>query len=130
MTKVYVRRGGTEKGTADIVLDAGKNLITGENDFVRHYKTITTLEADLLLIASSVSERDNFVVFRRPRFAGCGIGVRISPRLLTTRQPHYKKSADRPGTERVGKTSSEGWRCTPSSTILYIFKGWCSKSWG
>src|SRR5947208_5576320 len=38
----------------DLWLQIGKNLRTGETDFVKHFKQITSLERDLLVLASSI----------------------------------------------------------------------------
>jgi 7-cyano-7-deazaguanine synthase in queuosine biosynthesis len=51
---VFVRRGGTSTGGCSIVLQAGKNLQTGEGKFQQTFGGLTSLEADLLLVASSV----------------------------------------------------------------------------
>jgi 7-cyano-7-deazaguanine synthase in queuosine biosynthesis len=61
MTLVYARRGGTETGNTDAVLDAEKNLQTGENKFKTEFSGITSLERDLLLIAAAVYATDRTI---------------------------------------------------------------------
>lgn len=58
MTRYFVRKDAASKVDGSIVLEAGKNLQTGEKDFLKHYKSITTLEQDLLLLAASVFAAD------------------------------------------------------------------------
>ncbi|HXL21035.1 MAG TPA: 7-cyano-7-deazaguanine synthase [Candidatus Dormibacteraeota bacterium] len=55
---VFVRRGGKQTGGCSIVLEAGSNLQTGERKFLTIFGGLTTLEADLLLIASSIFAAD------------------------------------------------------------------------
>jgi 7-cyano-7-deazaguanine synthase in queuosine biosynthesis len=54
MTSVFVRRGGNETGGCQVLLDSSKNLLTGEQRFQKEFGSITTLEADLLLLAASI----------------------------------------------------------------------------
>jgi len=61
MTNIYVRRGGTETGGADIVFESGKNLLTGEKEFKTKHKDITSLERDLLVIGAAVFASDRVV---------------------------------------------------------------------
>jgi 7-cyano-7-deazaguanine synthase in queuosine biosynthesis len=49
-----VRRSGDQTGGSPIVLEAGANLQTGEAKFHRAFGALTTLESDLLLLASSI----------------------------------------------------------------------------
>ncbi len=107
MTKVYVRRGGTETGAADIVLDAGKNLLTGEDDFVKHYKTITTLEEDLLLIASSVFAADRCIQRGEREDLTRGIELSIPIINIGKIQPFAKKVED-----ILRTLSNDSWRIT------------------
>ena len=58
MISYYVRREGNEDGSCDFVLEVGKNLITGESDFQKAFGSLTSLEADLLLIGASVFAAD------------------------------------------------------------------------
>lgn len=58
MTRVFVRRSGTETGGADVVFEAGKNLDDGGKSFVKHFGSATTLEQDLLLLAASIFAAD------------------------------------------------------------------------
>ena len=55
---VFVRRSGKETGGCSIVLEAGANLQTGETKFQKTFGGLTTLEADLLLVASSIFAAD------------------------------------------------------------------------
>jgi hypothetical protein len=77
VNKVYVRRGGTDDGNADITLDSTKNLITGEEDFASHYEKVTTLEADLLLIASAVFAADRAIPRGEREDLTRGFGISI-----------------------------------------------------
>ena len=70
MTQVFVRRGGTQTNGCAVVLEPGANLQTGESKFKTLFGGITTLEADLLLIAATIfavdrclcrGEREEFV---------------------------------------------------------------------
>lgn len=58
MTRIFVRKSGTETGGADVVFEAGKNLDNGEEDFVKHFGSVTALEQDLLLLAASIFAAD------------------------------------------------------------------------
>lgn len=54
MTDAYVRRSGTKTNGCSVVLQPGANLQTGESKFKAVFGALTTLEADLLLLASAV----------------------------------------------------------------------------
>ena len=54
MTQVFVRHGGTQTNGCSVVLEPGANLQTGESKFKTLFGGITTLEADLLLIAATI----------------------------------------------------------------------------
>jgi 7-cyano-7-deazaguanine synthase in queuosine biosynthesis len=66
MKYVFVRRTGSEKDGADMVLQPGKNLRTGEADFAQRFGTPTSLEKDLLLLAASTFAADRAIA-RGPR---------------------------------------------------------------
>jgi len=61
MTEVFVRRTDTENGGTGIILHAGKNLKTGESDFKNKFGAPTSIEKDLLLIASAVFAADRCI---------------------------------------------------------------------
>jgi 7-cyano-7-deazaguanine synthase in queuosine biosynthesis len=61
VTKVFVRRRGTQTDGCPIVLQAGANLQTGETKFKTIFRTVTTLEEDLLLLAASIFAVDRCV---------------------------------------------------------------------
>jgi 7-cyano-7-deazaguanine synthase in queuosine biosynthesis len=67
MTTAYVR-GPAEAAAvdADVVFQVGTSLFTGEDDFTRIFESPTSLETDLLLIASSIFATDRAV----PRGSG------------------------------------------------------------
>src|SRR5690606_8256303 len=54
----YVREGGDDRGGMDHVLDTHSNLYTGERDFQEHIGEPTSLERDLLLLASAAFAAD------------------------------------------------------------------------
>ena len=58
MISYFVRRGGNEHGNCDFVLEAGKNLFIGEDDFTQAFGPLTSLESDLLLISASIFAAD------------------------------------------------------------------------
>ncbi len=68
MTRAFIRRRGRDTGGASAVLEPGANLQTGEKKFAAIFGGITTLEADLLLIAASIFAIDRCVA-RQPREA-------------------------------------------------------------
>src|SRR6476661_8454466 len=55
--KVYVGKNEKIKGY-DLVLVPGQNLYTGLNSFLSHFTEITTLEVDLLNLASGIYATD------------------------------------------------------------------------
>lgn len=56
--RYLVRRDDNEPSRGAYVLDAGGNLKTGEPDIVRCFGDVSSLEADLLLLASSIFAAD------------------------------------------------------------------------
>jgi 7-cyano-7-deazaguanine synthase in queuosine biosynthesis len=58
MTSFFVRRSGLDSANCDFILEVGSNLITGEQDFKKNFGSVTTLEADLLLLGSSIFAAD------------------------------------------------------------------------
>lgn len=61
--RVFVRRDGTQSGgTGAIILEAGANLLTGEGKFKTAFGGMTSLEADLLLLASAIFAADRCIV--------------------------------------------------------------------
>lgn len=58
MTTYFVRDGGSEDGGADFVLDTTTNLVTGEADFSATFGPVTSLERDLLRLASATLAAD------------------------------------------------------------------------
>ena len=58
MISYFVRRGGNEGGNNDRVLEVGKNLYTGEDNFEQAFGSLTSLESDLLLISASIFAAD------------------------------------------------------------------------
>jgi 7-cyano-7-deazaguanine synthase in queuosine biosynthesis len=56
-----VKATSSERGTADIVLQPGGNLRTGENDFREEFGPPTTLERDLLILASAIFAADRSI---------------------------------------------------------------------
>jgi 7-cyano-7-deazaguanine synthase in queuosine biosynthesis len=61
VSRIFVRTNPGETDTCDLVFHTGKNLITGELSFKREFGELTSLERDLLLIASSVFAADRCV---------------------------------------------------------------------
>lgn len=58
MTRIFVRRNVEDSYDCDVVFQSGKNLLTGETPFRKQFGPLTSLESDLLLIASSVFAAD------------------------------------------------------------------------
>lgn len=61
MTQVLVRRRPDEPGTADTVFLAGRNLVPGYDDFEKVFGSVSSLEADLLLLAATVFAADRAI---------------------------------------------------------------------
>jgi 7-cyano-7-deazaguanine synthase in queuosine biosynthesis len=61
MTKVYVRRGGSDTGGASAVLDPSKNLYDAESSFERIFGNVTSLERDLLLLSAAIYAADRCI---------------------------------------------------------------------
>ena len=62
MISYFVRQGDNGDGNCDRVLEVGRNLFTGEDDFKEPFRPLTSLEADLLLISASVFAADRATV--------------------------------------------------------------------
>ena len=62
MISYFVRQGDNRDGNCDRVLEVGKNLFTGEDNFKEAFGSLTSLEADLLLISASVFAADRATV--------------------------------------------------------------------
>ena len=58
MISYFVRREGNEDGNCNHVLEVGKNLFIGEDDFEKAFGPLTSLELDLLLISASIFAAD------------------------------------------------------------------------
>ncbi|MGI9074283.1 MAG: 7-cyano-7-deazaguanine synthase [Bryobacteraceae bacterium] len=55
--RIFVRRGSKES-SGDVVFEAEKNLLTGEKAFKKQFGELTSLEGDLLLLASAIFAAD------------------------------------------------------------------------
>jgi 7-cyano-7-deazaguanine synthase in queuosine biosynthesis len=130
---VFVRRGGKQTGGSSIVLEAGTNLQTGEVKFLKTFGSITTLEADLLLIASSVFAVDRCLARGEREDFARGIEISI-PVVNAGRLQPVKSSLE----ELLRTLSNDGWRITfrqeagtpeigavaaPSSGATLLFSG-------
>lgn len=58
MISYFVRREGNEDGNCNHILEVGKNLFIGEDDFEKAFGPLTSLELDLLLISASIFAAD------------------------------------------------------------------------
>lgn len=58
MISYFVRRGDNGDGNCDRVLEVGRNLFTGEDNFKEAFGSLTSLESDLLLISASIFAAD------------------------------------------------------------------------
>jgi 7-cyano-7-deazaguanine synthase in queuosine biosynthesis len=58
MTTVIIRFDGSAQPTCDVLLRPKRNLITGESQFQDHFGNTTSLEEDLLSVASAVFAAD------------------------------------------------------------------------
>ncbi len=104
---LFVRRKGKETGGSQIVLEAGTNLQTGESKFQRTFGDLTTLEADLLLIASSVFAADRCL--RRGEREDFARGIEISIPVVNA----GRLQLVRPLLEELLRTlSNDSWRVT------------------
>jgi 7-cyano-7-deazaguanine synthase in queuosine biosynthesis len=130
---VFVRRGGKQTGGSSIVLEAGTNLQTGESKFQKTFGGLTTLEADLLLIASSVFAVDRCLARGEREDFARGIEISI-PVVNAGRLQPVRSSLE----ELLRTLSSDGWRVTfrqesgtpetgsvtdPSSGATLLFSG-------
>jgi 7-cyano-7-deazaguanine synthase in queuosine biosynthesis len=107
VTRVFVRRGGAQTNGSPVVLQAGANLQTGERKFDRLFSGITTLEADLLLIAASIFAIDRCVE-RRPREDLVrGLEVSIPVVNIARLQPLQSAIED-----LLRSLSNDAWRLT------------------
>jgi 7-cyano-7-deazaguanine synthase in queuosine biosynthesis len=130
---VFVRRGGKQTGGCSIVLEAGTNLQTGEAKFQRTFGGLTTLEADLLLIASSIFAVDRCLSRgEREDFAR---GIEISVPIVNAGRLQPIRSLLE---ELLRTLSNDSWRITfrqesgtpeteavaqPSSGATLLFSG-------
>jgi 7-cyano-7-deazaguanine synthase in queuosine biosynthesis len=130
---VFVRRGGKQTGASSIVLEAGTNLQTGEGKFQKTFGSLTTLEADLLLIASSVFAADRCLARGEREDFARGIEISI-PVVNAGRLQPVRSSLE----ELLRTLSNDGWRITfrqesgtpetgsvaePSSGATLLFSG-------
>ncbi len=107
MTTVYVRRGGNGTGNANIVLDSVKNLLTGEAKFKSEFGGVSTLESDLLLIASAVYAADRCIKRGEREDATREIEVSIPVVNIGVSQPLV------PTIEKIlRRLSSDSWEIT------------------
>ena len=58
MNQFFVRRGEDTNSGPGHILESGTNLFTGEKDFLEAFGTLTSMERDLLLIASAIFAAD------------------------------------------------------------------------
>ncbi len=58
MIRFSIHRNSVENPTGENILQVGVNLFTGEKDFESSFGTLTAIESDLLLIASSIFAAD------------------------------------------------------------------------
>ena len=58
MISYFVRQEGNGDGNCDHILEVGKNLFIGEDDFEKAFGPLTSLELDLLLISASIFAAD------------------------------------------------------------------------
>ncbi len=107
MTGAFVRRSGTQTNSCNVVLQPGANLQTGEAKFNSVFGQITTLESDLLLIASSIFAIDRCVAREPLEDLVRGIDVSIPVVNLARLQPL------KPVLESLLRTlSNDAWRVT------------------
>jgi 7-cyano-7-deazaguanine synthase in queuosine biosynthesis len=105
--RAFVRKGGTETGGCTIILQPGANLQTGESKFRGVFGGLTTLEADLLLIASTIFAVDRCVARREREDLVRGIELSIPVINIGRLQPAL------PLLEELLRTlSNDAWRLT------------------
>jgi 7-cyano-7-deazaguanine synthase in queuosine biosynthesis len=82
MIEAFVRRSNEVSGGTDLILHAGKNLQTGERDFTRQFGALSSIEEDLLLIASAIFAVDRCVA--RQEREGLNRHLSVSIPLVNT----------------------------------------------
>lgn len=105
--KIFVRRGGKQTGGCSIVLEAGTNLQTGESKFQKTFGGLSTLEADLLLVASSVFAADRCLTRGEREDFTRGIEISI-PVVNAGRLQPVRSLLE----ELLRTLSNDGWRIT------------------
>lgn len=104
---VFVRRSGKQTGGCSIVLEAGANLQTGEGKFKKTFGGLTTLEADLLLVASSLFAVDRCLARGEREDFARGIEISI-PVVNAGRLQPVKPLLE----ELLRALSNDSWRIT------------------
>jgi 7-cyano-7-deazaguanine synthase in queuosine biosynthesis len=130
-SRVFVRRSGTETNGCTVILQPAANLQTGESKFKKLFGSLTTLEADLLLIASTIFAVDRCI--RRGDREDFVRGIEVSVPLVNIGRLHPLLSI----LEDLLRTlSNDAWRLifrqdngkpepqmsvqdTPGSTLLF-----------
>ena len=102
-----MRRGGDQTGGCPVVLEAGTNLGTGEAKFRRTFGGLTSLESDLLLLASSVFAVDRCL--QRGEREDFARGIELSiPVVNAGRLQPLRPSLE----DLLRSLSNDSWRIT------------------
>lgn len=107
MTVVYARRGGTDTGNTDAILDTTKNLMTGEGKFKTEFGAITSLESDLLLLAAVVYATDRSMKRGEREDAPRDLHISVPVVNIGVLQPEIRRIE-----QILWKLSSDSWTLT------------------
>lgn len=107
MTFAYARRGGSDTGNTDIILDATKNLLTGEGKFKTEFGSITSLESDLLLLAAVVYATDRCAKRGEREDAPRDLNISVPVVNIGVLQPEIRRVE-----QILRKLSSDSWTLT------------------
>lgn len=62
VTDYFIRKSGSQEISSALIFEAGRNLVSGERDFIEQFGVMTSLEEDLLLLGSAVFAADRATV--------------------------------------------------------------------
>lgn len=107
MSSVYARRGGSDTGSTDAILDATKNLLTGERRFKTEFGGVSSLESDLLLLAAVVYATDRCTKRGEREDAPRDIQISVPVVNVGALQPEIRRVE-----QILRKLSSDSWTLT------------------
>ena len=107
MTVVYARRGGTDTGNTNAILDTATNLVTGEGKFKTEFGGITSLESDLLLLAAVMYATDRCIKRGEREDAPRDLHISVPVVNIGVLQPEIRRIE-----QILRKLSSDSWTLT------------------